>query len=52
MINLIGADRFCIFGDVYRRDSIDRSHYPIFHQMESVKLFPIDTPNEIIMANL
>lgn len=21
-------------GDVYRRDSIDQSHYPIFHQME------------------
>ena len=21
-------------GDVYRRDSIDQSHYPVFHQME------------------
>lgn len=23
-------------GDVYRRDSIDQSHYPVFHQMEGV----------------
>lgn len=25
---------FTISADVYRRDAIDRSHYPIFHQME------------------
>lgn len=25
---------FCISADVYRRDAIDRSHYPAFHQME------------------
>jgi phenylalanyl-tRNA synthetase alpha chain len=25
---------FLISADVYRRDEIDRSHYPIFHQME------------------
>ncbi len=24
----------CAAGDVYRRDSIDQSHYPVFHQME------------------
>ena len=24
----------CCAGDVYRRDSIDQSHYPVFHQME------------------
>lgn len=23
-------------GDVYRRDSIDQSHYPVFHQMEGI----------------
>ena len=23
-------------GDVYRRDEIDRYHYPVFHQMEAV----------------
>ena len=32
-------DRFLATGDVYRRDEIDRSHYPIFHQMEGVKMF-------------
>lgn len=28
------SDGFLISADVYRRDAIDRSHYPIFHQME------------------
>lgn len=36
------ADTFCanessgylISADVYRRDAVDRSHYPVFHQME------------------
>lgn len=27
-------DRFLVAGDVYRRDPIDRTHYPVFHQME------------------
>lgn len=26
-------------GDVYRRDTIDRTHYPIFHQMDGFKLY-------------
>lgn len=29
-----GLDRFLLSADVYRRDEIDRSHYPVFHQME------------------
>jgi phenylalanyl-tRNA synthetase alpha chain len=33
-----GIDKFLVTGDVYRRDEIDRSHYPIFHQMEGVKM--------------
>lgn len=28
------SDGFLICADVYRRDAIDRTHYPIFHQME------------------
>ncbi|KAI5809107.1 hypothetical protein DFH27DRAFT_542500 [Peziza echinospora] len=28
---------FLISADVYRRDAIDRSHYPIFHQMEGAR---------------
>lgn len=33
-----GHERFLCTGDVYRRDEIDASHYPAFHQMEGVKL--------------
>ena len=31
---------FLISADVYRRDSIDRSHYPSFHQMEGAMTWP------------
>jgi len=34
-----GATSFLITGDVYRRDAIDATHYPVFHQMEGVKIF-------------
>ncbi len=34
-----GHEAFLVTGDVYRRDAIDASHYPIFHQMEGVKIF-------------
>ncbi|KAM9307948.1 phenylalanine--tRNA ligase, mitochondrial [Gastrophryne carolinensis] len=34
-----GLDAFLAVGDVYRRDEIDRTHYPVFHQMEGVCLF-------------
>ena len=29
----MGLDNFLVVGDVYRRDEIDSSHYPIFHQV-------------------
>jgi phenylalanyl-tRNA synthetase alpha chain len=32
-------DGFLISADVYRRDAIDRSHYPIFHQMEGARVW-------------
>ena len=35
----MGFDRFLVTGDVYRRDEIDSKHYPVFHQMEGVRLF-------------
>ncbi|KAL7549047.1 hypothetical protein ACHAWF_012314 [Thalassiosira exigua] len=35
-----GGDAFLCAGDVYRRDEIDASHYPAFHQLEGVRLFP------------
>ena len=31
-----GEKSFLLTGDVYRRDSIDASHYPVFHQMEAL----------------
>ena len=34
----MGLDNFLVVGDVYRRDEIDRTHYPVFHQMEGVRL--------------
>ncbi|XP_068959646.1 phenylalanine--tRNA ligase, mitochondrial isoform X3 [Petaurus breviceps papuanus] len=39
--NLIraGLNAFLVVGDVYRRDQIDSHHYPVFHQMEAVRLF-------------
>jgi len=35
----MGFNTFLVVGDVYRRDEIDASHYPAFHQMEGVRLF-------------
>ena len=34
----MGLDNFLVAGDVYRRDEIDSSHYPVFHQIEGVRL--------------
>ena len=34
-----GHADFVVVGDVYRRDQIDRTHYPVFHQMEGVRTF-------------
>ena len=31
-----GKTRFLATGDVYRKDDIDATHYPVFHQMEGV----------------
>jgi len=40
---------FLCAGDVYRRDEIDASHYPAFHQCEGVRLFSTSekTPEEV-----
>uniref|UniRef100_A0A0N5ATX0 phenylalanine--tRNA ligase n=1 Tax=Syphacia muris TaxID=451379 RepID=A0A0N5ATX0_9BILA len=34
-----GLECFLTFGDVYRRDEINRTHFPCFHQLEGVHLF-------------
>lgn len=33
---------YTICADVYRRDSIDKSHFPIFHQMEGAKVWALN----------
>jgi phenylalanyl-tRNA synthetase alpha chain len=48
-----GHEKFLITGDVYRRDDIDATHYPVFHQMDGVKLFhlgqtPVFTREDIV----
>ncbi|XP_044763272.1 probable phenylalanine--tRNA ligase, mitochondrial [Coccinella septempunctata] len=48
-----GLDNFLMLGDVYRRDEIDSTHYPVFHQIDGVRLrtrselFPNDDSLEI-----
>lgn len=38
-----GHSYFLVTGDVYRRDSVDSTHYPVFHQMEGFRVFtPVD----------
>ncbi|XP_050424976.1 probable phenylalanine--tRNA ligase, mitochondrial [Adelges cooleyi] len=44
----IGLDNFVVFGDVYRRDEIDSTHFPVFHQADGVHIF---TPNELELIN-
>lgn len=33
------ADGYLVTADVYRRDAIDRSHYPVFHQMDAAHVW-------------
>ena len=34
-----GETKWLLTADVYRRDEIDASHYPIFHQIEGARIF-------------
>ena len=36
---------YTICADVYRRDSIDRSHFPVFHQMEGARTWKLMSPS-------
>jgi phenylalanyl-tRNA synthetase alpha chain len=33
------SEGFLISADVYRRDAIDRNHFPVFHQMEGARMW-------------
>jgi len=37
-----GNNSFICIGDVFRRDAIDNTHYPIFHQVDAVRLFNVE----------
>jgi phenylalanyl-tRNA synthetase alpha chain len=37
-----GLDNFLMVGDVYRRDEIDSTHYPVFHQLDAVRILHND----------
>lgn len=41
---------FLVSADVYRRDAVDRSHYPIFHQMEGARLWDRNELNGNVAA--
>lgn len=51
-----GLRNFTVSGEVFRRDEVDRSHYPVFHQMEGVCQATTDDPaaelQELITALL
>lgn len=34
----MGLNNFLMIGDCYRRDEIDSTHYPVFHQVDAVRL--------------
>ena len=45
------SDGYTISADVYRRDAIDRSHYPVFHQIECARTWDrTKVPNGNITA--
>lgn len=46
------ADKMLITADVYRRDEIDSSHYPVFHQMEGAELFDSKTAVDTIRKQI
>uniref|UniRef100_A0A1B0F992 Phenylalanyl-tRNA synthetase domain-containing protein n=1 Tax=Glossina morsitans morsitans TaxID=37546 RepID=A0A1B0F992_GLOMM len=37
-----GLDNFLVVGEVCRRDEIDSTHYPVFHQLDTVRLVTKD----------
>jgi len=48
----MGERKFLVVGDCYRRDEIDYCHYPVFHQVEGVKLFDMGVTEEEVVDDL
>ncbi|ORY24067.1 hypothetical protein BCR39DRAFT_472710 [Naematelia encephala] len=47
----IGLDRWLLTADVYRRDEIDGTHYPVFHQMEGTQVWPSSELSKLPQLN-
>ncbi len=47
-----GEEHFLVTGDVYRKDEIDRFHYPVFHQMEGVHIVDDNTDPEVDLKRI
>lgn len=47
-----GIDNFLCTGPCFRRDTIDASHYPVFHQMEGVRVFDSLRPETEVAADM
>jgi phenylalanyl-tRNA synthetase alpha chain len=45
------SDRWLLTADVYRRDEIDASHYPVFHQTEGADVLPRSRVGEYAARN-
>ena len=39
-------------GDVFRRDEVDRSHYPVFHQLDGARMFAPEAPPRFVPRRL
>lgn len=50
--SLVNGHGYLISADVYRRDEIDKTHYPVFHQMEGTKTWNRFTHNEVIESEI
>lgn len=46
-----GLNNFLVIGDCYRRDEIDTTHYPVFHQVEGVRLCTADEIFQNVPSN-
>ncbi|SMN20361.1 similar to Saccharomyces cerevisiae YPR047W MSF1 Mitochondrial phenylalanyl-tRNA synthetase [Maudiozyma saulgeensis] len=46
-VDSTGKPGFLISADVYRRDEIDKTHYPVFHQMEGCRVWKNRSIDEI-----
>lgn len=43
-----GHKNFIVVGDVYRRDEVNRTHFPVFHQLEGVMQCGNDDPSTLL----